>query len=169
MLLVRGELLPQDEWAVAVIGTCKVTPCGRQLTAELCRGLAQNGVTVVSGLARGVDGIAYQAALDSGGRTIAVLASGLDTIYPPEHAALTRRIVQQGALVSEQALGVRPRAEYFPRRNRILSGLALGSLIVEAGRAPARCTPPTGPMSKTARCSPCPGALRRPLATAQTP
>ena len=133
VLFVRGELLARDEWAVAVVGTRKVSPYGRQVTEELCRGLAQNGVTVISGLARGVDGIAHQAALDSGGRSIGVLASGLDIIYPPEHAGLARRVAQQGALVSEQSLGVRPRADYFPRRNRILSGLALGSLIVEAG------------------------------------
>ena len=133
LLFVRGSLERKDEWSVAVVGTRRVSPYGRQVTQEMSRGLAQNGVTVTSGLARGVDGIAHEAALEAGGRSIAVLACGLDIIYPPEHAGLARRIAQQGALVSEQPLGVRPRADYFPRRNRILSGLTLGTLIVEAG------------------------------------
>ena len=134
VLFVRGKLLPADEWSVAVVGTRRVSPYGRQVTEEMSRGLAQNGVTVTSGLARGVDGIAHSAALDSGGRSIAVLASGVDYIYPPEHTGLARRIEAAGALVSEHPLGVQPRAEYFPRRNRILSGMTLGSLIIEAGK-----------------------------------
>ena len=133
LLFVRGRLEPADEWAVAVVGTRRVSPYGRQVTEELSRGLAHNGVTVVSGLARGVDGIAHQAALDAGGRSIGVLACGLDIIYPPDHAALARHLVGAGALVSEQPLGTPPRADYFPRRNRILSGLTLGTLVVEAG------------------------------------
>ena len=133
VLFVRGAWTPRDEWALAVVGTRRVTPYGRQVAEDLCRGLAQSGVTVVSGLARGVDAIAHQAALDAGGRTVAVLACGLDIVYPPEHVALAHRITGQGALVSEQPLGIRPRADYFPRRNRILSGMTLGTLLVEAG------------------------------------
>ena len=135
VLFVRGELLPRDELSVAVVGTRRVSPYGRQVTEEFAGALAQNGVTVVSGLARGVDGTAHTAALEAGGRTIAVQACGLDIVYPPEHTALARRIVheQRGALISEHPLGVQPRADYFPRRNRILSGISLGTLVTEAG------------------------------------
>ncbi|MEE9277964.1 MAG: DNA-processing protein DprA, partial [Dehalococcoidia bacterium] len=133
LLFVRGSLQSQDELSLAVVGTRRVSPYGRQVTQELTRGLAQNGVTVISGLARGVDALAHQAALDAGGRTIAVFACGLDIVYPPEHTALARTIAERGALVSEQPLGIRPRADYFPRRNRILSGMTLGTLIIEAG------------------------------------
>ncbi len=132
LLFVRGEILPADEWSVAVVGTRRVSPYGRQVTAELSGGLAGNRVTVVSGLARGVDAIAHESALEAGGRTIAVLACGLDTVYPPEHAGLAQRIAEDGAVVSDQPLGTQPRADYFPRRNRIISGLTLGTLIVEA-------------------------------------
>ncbi len=133
LLFVRGEILPADDWSVAVVGTRRVSPYGRQVTADLSRGLASNRVTVVSGLARGVDSIAHESALEAGGRTIAVQACGLDMVYPPEHAGLAQRIADDGAVVSEQPLGTQPRADYFPRRNRIISGLTLGTLIVEAG------------------------------------
>lgn len=131
VIYVRGALTADDEWSVAVVGTRRATAYGRQATSELARGLAANRVTVVSGLARGVDTLAHRAALDAGGRTIAVLASGLDTIYPPENAGLAREIEAAGALVTDYPLGTKPRAEFFPRRNRIMSGLALGTLIVE--------------------------------------
>jgi DNA processing protein len=131
LIYVRGSLTAADEWGVAVVGTRRATAYGRQAATELSRDLAMNGVTVISGLARGVDTLAHRAALDAGGRTIAVLASGLDTIYPPENASLAREIVESGALVTDYPLGTKPRAEFFPRRNRIMSGLALGTLIVE--------------------------------------
>ncbi len=133
VLFVRGALLDRDELAVAVVGTRRVSPYGRQVTEEITRDLARHGVTIVSGLARGVDAVAHQAALDAGGRTIAVLACGLDTVYPPEHRGLARSIAAHGALVSEHPLGTQPRADFFPRRNRILSGMSLGALITEAG------------------------------------
>ena len=133
VLFMRGTIEPRDEWSVAVVGTRRVTPYGRQITEQFSRDLAHNGITVVSGLARGVDGIAHQAALAADGRSIGVLPCGLDTVYPPEHAALARQLAENGALVSEQPLGVPPRADYFPRRNRILSGLTLGTLVIEAG------------------------------------
>jgi len=113
-------------------GTRRVTGYGRQVTAELSSDLAANGITVVSGLARGVDTIAHRSALETGGRTIAVFACGLDIIYPSENEKLAREIEKNGALVSEYPLGTRPRAENFPRRNRILSGLSLGVLVTEA-------------------------------------
>jgi len=134
LLFVEGTIEDRDEWSVAVVGTRRVSAYGRQMAEELSRGLAANSVTVVSGLARGVDGVAHRAALEAGGRTIAVVASGLDTVYPPEHKGLAAEIRERGAIVSEQPLRAGPRADYFPRRNRILSGLTLGSLIIEAGK-----------------------------------
>lgn len=131
VLFVRGEILPSDEWAVAVVGTRRVSVYGRQAAEEMARGLAANRVTVVSGLARGVDAVAHRAALEAGGRTIAVLACGLDLVYPPEHKKLAAEIAERGALVTEYALGVEPRGDFFPRRNRILSGISLGVLVVE--------------------------------------
>ena len=131
LIYVRGALTPQDEWALAVVGTRRATAYGRQAAGELARDLAANSVTVVSGLARGIDTIAHRAALDAGGRTIAVLANGLDTVYPPENRGLASEITEAGALISDYPLGTKPRAEFFPRRNRIMSGVALGTLVVE--------------------------------------
>jgi DNA processing protein len=134
VLFVRGEITPADEWAVAVVGTRKATVYGREVARRLAGDLARNGVTVVSGLARGVDGVAHKAALEAGGRTIAILGSGVDYIYPAEHRRLAEEIVEQGALLSSYSLGTRPEASNFPARNRIISGLSLGTLVVEAGR-----------------------------------
>ena len=135
VLYVSGEIQTMDEWAVAVVGTRRLSAYGRQVTRELVAGLARNNVTVVSGLARGIDGIAHKTALSVGGRTIAVLGSGLDCMYPPEHGALARQIVaeKRGAIVSEYALDVPPDARNFPPRNRIISGLTLGTIVIEAG------------------------------------
>ncbi len=132
VLYVRGALLPDDEWSVTVVGTRGITAYGREVTTRLVSGLSANRVTVVSGLARGVDAGAHEAALAAGGRTIAVQACGLDLVYPAAHAGLARRIAEHGALLSDYPLGTRPRAEYFPRRNRILAGFSLGTLVVEA-------------------------------------
>jgi len=131
VLYMRGELTPSDEWAVSVVGTRRPTPYGRQVAEEISYQLASSRICIVSGLARGVDAIAHRAALQAGGRTVGVLACGLDTTYPPEHAKLAREIAESGALVSEYPLGVLPRGDYFPRRNRIMSGMSLGVLIVE--------------------------------------
>ena len=131
LIYVRGAMAPQDEWALALVGTRRATAYGRQAAGELARDLATNGVTVVSGLARGIDTIAHRAALDAGGRTIAVLANGLDTVYPPENRGLASEIAEAGALISDYPLGTKPRAEFFPRRNRIMSGVSLGTLVVE--------------------------------------
>ena len=131
VIYVRSELTVDDEWSLAVVGTRRATAYGRQAAGELARGLAANRVTVISGLARGIDTIAHRAALEAGGRTIAILASGLDTIYPPENSQLAGEIAERGALISDYPLGTTLRAEYFPRRNRIMSGMALGVLVVE--------------------------------------
>ena len=131
LLYVRGQLTAADEWAVALVGTRRATVYGRQAAEELATGLARNGITVVSGLARGIDSIGHRAALATGGRTIAALACGLDLVYPPEHLRLAQEIREGGALVSDYPLGTQPRSEHFPRRNRIMVGLSLGVLVVE--------------------------------------
>jgi DNA processing protein len=132
ILYVRGSLLTQDEWCLAVVGTRRATVYGRQAAEEIVADLVRNKITIVSGLAKGIDSIAHRSALEAGGRTIAVFGCGLDIVYPAENAALARNIIQQGALISEYPLGTRPKADNFPRRNRIMSGLSLGVLVVEA-------------------------------------
>ena len=133
VLYYLGELTPQDEWSVAIVGTRNPTSYGREAAGVLSRDLASAGITVVSGLALGIDGVAHRAALESGGRTIAVVAGGLDSVYPREHTALFRQIQGCGAVVSEHRLGVRPDSRNFPRRNRLISGMTLGTVVVEAG------------------------------------
>lgn len=135
VIYVRGELLPEDECCLAVVGTRRASVYGRQVTEEIVADLARNGVAIVSGLARGIDSIAHRAALEAKGRTIAIFACGLDIVYPAENAKLAREIMEHGALVSEYPLGTKPKADNFPRRNRIMSGLSLGVLIIEAGES----------------------------------
>jgi len=133
VLYVRGEVLAEDHFAVAIVGTRKVTPYGRQITEELSAFLAGNGLTVVSGLARGVDAVAHSAALKAGGRTMAVLGSGVDRIYPPENLALAEQIMARGAIISDYPVGTPPESSNFPPRNRIISGLSMAVVVVEAG------------------------------------
>ncbi len=135
VIYVRGEILPEDEWCLSVVGTRGATVYGRQIAEEITADLARNRITIVSGLARGIDSIAHRSALEAGGRTIAIFACGLDTVYPAENADLARRITQNGAIVSEYPLGTKPRPDYFPRRNRIMSGMSLGVLVIEAGES----------------------------------
>jgi DNA processing protein len=135
VLYIAGTFKKEDDrFALGVVGTRKVSSYGRQVTEQFARELAEGRVTVVSGLAHGIDTIAHTATLDAGGRTIAVLASGLDTIYPADNVGLARRIVTsgQGALITEFPLGVKPDSRNFPARNRIISGLSLGILVTEA-------------------------------------
>lgn len=129
-----GEIIPDDDWAVAVVGTRRVSAYGQQVAEEIGAFLARNRVTVVSGLALGVDAIAHQAALDAGGRTIAVLGSGVDRIYPPQNRGLAEDIRKNGAVISDFALGTHPDKSNFPPRNRIISGLSLAIVVVEAGK-----------------------------------
>ena len=133
VLFVRGALEPQFPQAVAVVGTRHVTPYGRQATEHFCEALALAGVAIISGLARGVDAIAHRVALEHGAPTVAALAGGIDQIYPRENAGLAERILENGCLVSEYPVGIPARRDYFPRRNRIVSGLARATLVVEAG------------------------------------
>ncbi|HLF88008.1 MAG TPA: DNA-processing protein DprA [Anaerolineales bacterium] len=134
VLYLRGTLTEADEWAVAIVGTRRVTTYGRQVTEQIATNLAQNGITVISGLARGVDSIAHQAALNAGGRTISVLGSGIDRLYPPENRKLAEQMMEQGAVISDYGLGTQPEAGNFPPRNRIIAGLSLAVVVVEASR-----------------------------------
>jgi DNA processing protein len=133
VLYVRGDLRPEDEWAVAIVGTRRITPYGRQVAQEVASLLARNGVTVVSGLARGVDTVAHSEALQAGGRSLAVLGNGIDRMYPPENRILAGRLVENGALISDYPPGTPPEGGNFPPRNRIISGLSLAVVIIEAG------------------------------------
>jgi len=132
VLYYKGSLIPKDDLAIAVVGSRGATVYGRQVTEKIAFELAAGGITIVSGLARGVDSYAHRAALDAGGRTIAVLGNGLDTIYPPENKRLAQEIVENGALVTEFPLGFPSVPSNFPARNRIISGLSMGVLITEA-------------------------------------
>ena len=133
VLFVRGEPGPWFERAVAVVGTRRVTPYGRQATETFCQALASAGVAIVSGLARGIDAIAHRCAVEAGTPTVAVMAGGIDQVYPRENLGLAERIMENGSLVSEYPPGIPARPDYFPRRNRIVSGLANATLVVEAG------------------------------------
>lgn len=133
VLYVKGSLLPEDERAVAVVGTRSPTTYGREVASTLAGDLAAHGITITSGLALGIDTVAHRAALAQGGRTIAVVANGLDIVYPRDNTGLSRQIEEQGAMVSEYPLGTRPDSRGFPRRNRLISGISLGTLVVEAG------------------------------------
>jgi DNA processing protein len=133
VLFVRGELRPEDTTAAAVVGTRLPSHYGGQVAEKLGRELAQHGVTVVSGLARGVDTFAHKGALEGGGRTLAVLGCGIDVCYPPENRKLYDAVASQGAILSEFSLGVEPSAFNFPKRNRVVSGLSQVVVAVEAG------------------------------------
>ena len=131
-LWIRGALLSSDEHALAVVGTRRCTDYGKDVARDLTAALVQNGYTIVSGMAFGIDAVAHRTALQQGGRTLAVLGSGLARIYPQKHTRLARRIADQGAVLSEYTLDEAPNASNFPERNRIVSGLTLGTLVVES-------------------------------------
>ncbi|MCA9912677.1 MAG: DNA-processing protein DprA [Anaerolineae bacterium] len=132
VLYVRGKLLPTDERALAIVGTRKASRYGIDAANYIAKEVAEHGVTIVSGLAHGIDAAAHQGALAAQGRTIAVLGNGIDRIYPADHQELAEKIAQNGAIISEYPLGSPPSGAHFPRRNRIISGLSLGVLIGEA-------------------------------------
>lgn len=132
-LFIRGSLLEQDASSIAIVGTRVATPYGVMMAERFAAALGALGITVVSGLARGIDTAAHGACVRGGIRTLAVIGSGLDVIYPAENKGLAERIVRQGAIISEYACGTAPDAVNFPRRNRIVSGMTLGTLVVETG------------------------------------
>ncbi len=134
VLFVRGALKPNDALAIGIVGTRHGTQYGLRQAERLAGGLARAGLTIISGLARGVDAAAHRGALGAGGRTIAVLASGVMNIYPPEHDKLAEEVAAQGALVSESPPRAEPLAGTFPQRNRLISGMSLGVIVVEAAQ-----------------------------------
>lgn len=132
LLYMSGALIQQDDIAVAIVGGRRATDSGRFLTEEIAKELSERGVTIVSGLARGIDAAAHRGAIAGKGRTVAVLGCGIDRTYPSEHHALRRSIESHGAVISELPIGAAPHSHHFPRRNRIISGLSLGVLVAEA-------------------------------------
>jgi len=132
ILFIKGELKPDDKFAVSVVGTRRATTYGKDACARLTKEIVRQGFTVVSGMARGIDTVAHRSALDGGGRTIAVLGSGLSKIYPKENADLAKEISRNGALISEFPMTTPPVDVNFPRRNRIISGLSLATIVIEA-------------------------------------
>jgi DNA processing protein len=134
VLYCRGDLLPQDEIAVAIVGSRRCTYYGLSQAEKLAGGLARAGITVVSGLAKGIDAAAHRAALAAGGRTLAVTATGLETVYPPGHEELAEEVAASGAVLTEFPLDQKPLAGLFPQRNRVISGLSLGAIVIEASR-----------------------------------
>jgi DNA processing protein len=132
LLYVRGALKREDELAVAIVGSRKTSPYGRWITEKVSEELAHHGVTIVSGMARGIDSVAHQGAISGGGRTIAVLGCGVDVVYPSENRNLFNQIIDRGAVLSEFPMGSPPEGGHFPRRNRIISGLSFGVVVVQA-------------------------------------
>lgn len=131
-LYIAGKITKDDKRAISIVGSRIPDVYGKKVTEQIAAELARNGITVVSGLARGIDSIAHRACLKAGGRTLAVLGSGIDFVYPPENKSLYKEISQNGAVLSEFKIGTKPEASNFPRRNRIISGLSLGTLVVQA-------------------------------------
>ncbi len=134
MLFTLGEFKEEDNYSIAVVGTRMPTAYGKIQAEKFASDLSAQGITIVSGLARGIDSIAHNSALKNNGRTIAVIGSGLDVIYPPENKKLFEQIAKNGLIISEFNLGTKPDAQNFPKRNRIISGLSLGTLVVETGK-----------------------------------
>ena len=133
LLFVRGEFKDKDKFSISVVGSRSPSVYGKLAAEKLSAELVRDGITIVSGFARGIDSVAHRSALDSGGRTIAVLGCGVNIIYPPEQRGLFFRIIDNGAVISEYPFDTPPDPYNFPRRNRIISGLSLGTLVVEAG------------------------------------
>jgi len=134
VLYMRGRLRKEDDVAVAIVGSRKTSSYGRAMTERVSQELASRGVTIVSGMARGIDSVAHQGAISAGGRTIAVLGCGVDVVYPPENRNLFQDIIDHGAVLSEFPMGSPPEGSHFPKRNRVISGLSVGVVVVEAGQ-----------------------------------
>jgi DNA processing protein len=133
VIYYEGHLYKEDMNSIAIVGARKATAYGKSVARRLACDLARSGITVISGMARGIDSWAHRGALDGGGRTIAVLGCGIDQTYPPENRGLRKDIVSNGAVISEYPPGILPQKYYFPARNRIIAGMTLGTVVVEAG------------------------------------
>lgn len=164
MLFVQGDVSLLSQWQLAVVGSRNPSPSGRDNAFEFSRFLAQGGLTITSGLAMGIDAAAHQGALAAQGKTIGVIGTGLDRVYPTKHRELTHDIVQHGAIVSEFALGTSPRAENFPRRNRLISGLSLGTLVVEAATRSGSLITARMALEQGREVFAIPGSIHNPLA-----
>lgn len=143
LLQIKGNLTDSDQYAVSMVGTRQPTNYGKILAERISSDLAKQNITIVSGMARGIDSISHSSAINKGGRTVSIIGSGLDVIYPPENRKLYDQICDNGAVVSEFVLGTKPDAQNFPRRNRIISGMSLGCIIIESAK--------TGGAMQTAR------------------
>lgn len=164
LLYMQGQIDELDKWAVAIVGTRRATSYGKQVTRDLVTGLVKNNITIVSGLARGIDAIAHQTAVEMGGRTIGVLGSGIDSVYPSEHRKLAHAIAHgHGAIISEYALGVQPEAKNFPPRNRIISGLSLGVIVVEAGERSGALITSNFALDQNREVFAVPGSIKSPM------
>lgn len=165
-LYIEGKIKPQDDLAVAIVGTRKMTAYGKRVTEEFTRALVKKKVTIISGLAYGIDTIAHQTALAAGGRTIAVLGSGVDVIYPSENKFLARKIIKNGALVSEFPPGTKPLGKHFLVRNRIISGLSKAVLVVEGKRRSGTLSTATHAANQGREVFAVPGPINSPLSDA---
>lgn len=164
LLYQKGKIEEFDQWAVAIVGTRRATAYGKQVTRELVTGLVKQNITIVSGLARGIDAVAHQTAVDLGGRTIAVLGSGVDEIYPAENRKLAQAIMAgRGAILSEYGMGVRPEAKNFPPRNRVISGLSLGTVVVEAGERSGALITTNFALEQNREVFAVPGSIKSPM------
>ena len=132
LFYMRGDLLPTDDLSIAIVGTRHATPYGKAQAERLAGSLSRAGLTIVSGLARGIDAVAHRGAMDAGGRTLAILGGGVLNIYPPEHVELADEVARAGAVISETPPHFQPMAGSFPQRNRLISGLSLGVIVIEA-------------------------------------
>ena len=164
LLYIKGDAEALNRQQLAVVGSRKPTLSGQNNAHDLSRDIASAGLTITSGLARGIDGAAHQGALNAGGKTIAVLACGVDIVYPVRHKVLADRIQAQGALVSEFPLGTQPKAGHFPRRNRIISGLSFGVLVVEAAVASGSLVTAKCALDQGREVFAIPGAVNNPVA-----
>ena len=164
LLFVQGDVSCLQAWQLAIVGSRNPTPSGRDSAFEFARFMAGGGLHICSGLADGIDAAAHKGALAAGGKTIAVVGTGLDRVYPAKHRDLAHQIVQQGAIVSEFPLGTPPFAENFPRRNRIISGLSLGTLVVEAALKSGSLITARMAMEQGREVFAMPGSIHNPLA-----
>lgn len=163
LLYVQGDVSLLSQWQLAVVGSRNPSASGRNTAFDFARYLASGGLTITSGLANGIDGAAHKGALAGGGKTIAVVATGLDRVYPAQHRQLAHDIAANGAIVSEFPLGTSPKPELFPRRNRIISGLSLGTLIVEAALKSGSLITARMAMEQAREVFAIPGSIHNPL------